>query len=179
MDRNIRIEEIVEYQLSSSHKEQVTRLFDVVFEDYPSGRIYYNQLPDFRLLAFSNEELIGHVAVSHRMIRVGEESHPVFGIIDLCVHPDFRLNKLGTKLINSIAEKARLYEMHYLVLTSEKDDFYLKNGFIHTDNPCRWLVIHHDNSYGVLQRNLEEGLMIKEITTSWAKGEVDLLGTMF
>ena len=174
------IQRIEEFKLDEETKKQIRLLFANCFEGYPLDRIYYNQLPDFRFLAFENKDLVGHLAVNHRIISIDQNIVSVFGIIDLCVDGDRRSRKVGSALIQATEDLAKEFGVQFLLLTTETEDIYLKNGFEHVNNPCTWLVIHNHKTLGALKRTLEEGLMVKAVSKNqWPDGSVDLLGHMF
>lgn len=176
----MRIEKINEYELSSAQTLGISDLFNAVFEGYPEGLIYYNQVPDFRYLAWHENKLSGHVGVQHRKICVGGNILSVFGLVDLCVASDKQLSNVGSSLIQAVEQLAMKNSIEFLVLTSKEDEFYLKNGFHVATNPCRWLVIHNHQSMGVLKRTLNHGLMVKPLqNTIWPEGEIDFMGHMF
>ena len=176
----MRIDKINEYELSTNETSAIVELFHAVFEGYPEGLIYYNQVPDFRFLAWNDKTLVGHVGVHYRKICVGGTVLAVFGIVDLCVASDNQLMNVGSTLIKAVLELSLKNNVDFLVLTSDEDEFYLKNGFNVVTNPCRWLVIHNHVSMGVLKRTLNHGLMVKPIhDKKWPEGELDVMGHMF
>ncbi len=176
----MRLEKIEEYALSDDIILSISALFQTAFEGYPNELIYYNQIPDFRILAWNDDDLVGHVGVDYRKISVGGQVLSVFGIVDLCVDPDIQLNKMGTALLQYVFTLADKSSVDFIVLSSEEDNFYLKNGFFIVHNPCKWLVIHQHDSIGVFRRILKDGLMIKACKDiEWPEGEVDFMGHMF
>ena len=169
-----------EYQLTDATNSAISSLFQSTFDGYPNGLTYYNQVPDFRVLAWKEDKLLGHMGVHHRKVSIRQEVFSVFGIVDLCVAPEVQLNNVGTKLIKWLTDLAEANPVDFIMLTSEINDFYLKNGFVVAQNPCRWLVIHNHVSMGVFRRELKRGLMIKATSSAeWPIGEVDLMGHMF
>jgi hypothetical protein len=176
----MKIDKIPEYELSKDQTSAIGELFKAVFEGYPEDFIYYNQVPDFRFLAWNDDKLVGHVGVHFRKICVGGTILSVFGIVDLCVATDNQLTNVGSNLIHEVYDLGLKNNVDFLVLTSDEDEFYLKNGFQVVKNPCRWLVIHNHVSMGVLKRTLNHGLMVKPINqATWPAGELDFMGHMF
>lgn len=177
----MRLEEIPEYQLDDTLQAAICDLFDLAFEGYPNSLTYYNQVPDFRLLAWDGDQLIGQLGVHHRKIAVGEANiFSVFGVADLCVAPDRQLNKVGSRLLEHIISIAEKSNVDFIILTTGEEAFYEKNGFETVLNPCRWLVIHNHESMGVFRRELKRGLLVRECGEQpWPDGEVDFMGHMF
>ncbi len=177
----MKIERIEEYALTKTQELAIARLFSTTFEGYPDGAIYYNQVPDFRFLVYTDDkELVGQAGIVHRIISIAGSPFEVFGLTDLCVAPETQLKNVGSRLLKEISDLASRHTVDFLVLTSEVNEFYVKNGFRTVFNDCRWLVIHHHESMGVFRRTLKEGLMIKETgDAEWPEGEVDFMGHMF
>ena len=172
---------VLEYALKDAHRNAIISLFQHAFEGYPEHATYYNQVPDFRVLAWQKNNLVGHAGIHHRNISIGKQCvSSVFGIADLCVAPDHQKNNVGTVILDHVASLANKSNVDFLILTSGEDKFYMKNGFSIVHNPCRWLVIHNHESMGVLRRQLQKGLLIRPTgTLDWPEGEVDFMGHMF
>ena len=173
------IEQVAEYELGEKAREEVRCLLEKAFSSYPQKDAYWQQLPTFRLLARREKELLGHLAVEYRRVRVGTEHFRIFGIADLCVHPDFSGSGVGGRLITQLQELAPGYQARFLLTFASRPDFYLKNGFEEVQTHCRWLMIHQGVTMGVMQRKLS-GVMVKALdATPWPAGALDLLGPIF
>ena len=173
-------ERVEEINLTDFHKKHIERLFKACFEVYPENRIYFNQIPDFRFLVWEKPNLIGHVGISHRKIAAGDRSFSVFGIVDLCVHKDHWKKQVASGLIHEGERLGRTAGIDFMVLTTSMDTLYTKNGFKHVSNPCRWVLINNHRTYGVVERNIGDGFMVKEISDMpWPPGVIDLMGHMF
>ncbi len=177
----MKIVAVPEYEMNTALVSAINGLFDVAFDGYPTDMCYYNQIPDFRLLVYENDALIGHAGIHHRHICI-DKTHvlSVFGISDLCVHPDKQLHNVGSKLLEHISLKAVRANVDFIILTSGAETFYEKNGFFIVKNPCRWLVLRNHESIGVFRRELPAGLLVKQTgSADWPDGEVDFMGHMF
>lgn len=170
-----------EYELDDSTREAVSQLFAEAFEGYPADRIYFHQIPNFRIIGRDDSgHLLAHVGVHYRIIRLDRTCYSIFGLADVCVTPTMQLRQLGTQLLCYVDALATNSGVAFQILSTERDGFYQKCGFKRVNNPCRWLMIHQHQSYGVLKRHLTPGLMIKEMNNvAWTDGEVDFLGSMF
>lgn len=173
------IEQIAEYELGQKERKEIRCLLEEAFSTYPEEGAYWQQLPSFRLLVRRGSDLLGHMGVEYRRVRVGEEHFRIFGIADLCVHPDFRSSGVGGRLIDHLQELASEYQAQFMLTFASRSDFYVKNGFEEVHTPCRWLMIHQGVTMGVMQRKLS-GVMVKPLDGApWPKGELDLLGHIF
>lgn len=173
------IEQVAEYELSAQDRQEVRNLLETVFSSYPEDEAYWHQLPNFRLLARKERALVGHLGVEYRRVRVGAEHFRIFGISDLCVHPEVSRSGVGTSLVKRLEALAPDYGVQFLLTFATHPDFYRKCGFEEVQTHCRWLMIHQGVSMGVMQRKLN-GVMVKAMEAhSWPVGELDLLGHIF
>lgn len=143
------------------------------------SRRYYKQLPHRRLLVRDEGLLVGHVAVDHRMIALGGAPAPIAGVIDLCVHPSWRGQGLGARLLGQVEAFGRESGAEFVVLFAVDDGLYRRSGYRRSGNVVRWLKIHEHRSLGMGEEVIDE-LMVKELgARAWPKGVVDLLGYQF
>ena len=92
----MRIQRIEEFKINKKRHSEISELLKLCFSSYPSNRSFYKQFPSFRYLVLVEKHLIAHLAIIHRMIKVGEKNFVIFGVSDLCVHPDFQQKKTNT-----------------------------------------------------------------------------------
>ncbi|MCB0644526.1 MAG: GNAT family N-acetyltransferase [Phaeodactylibacter sp.] len=173
------LERIEEWQIPKATHAAIRQLLGQAFPHYPD-RSYYQQVPSFRLLARQQEQLIGHVAVTFRVINAGGEPFSVFGLGDVCVHPDFQNRKVGSQLLQYLTELGQLHGIDFLVLIAADHALYLANGFVLVENVCRWQVIKQQASFGIRQGRLPDSVLVKALTDKvWPEGLIDFLGSMF
>jgi len=176
----IQIEPIAEHLLSPAQQREIAQLLNTSFPGYPAERTYYMQLPHFRFLASFDQQLIGHLAVTHRMINAGGDPARIFGLGDLCIHQSYQQQKIGSLLMKAVEEEALLRQLDFLVLVTDEQEFYLSKGFSPLNNLCRWVSIRNHETFGIVQGRLSKGLLIKSVSgKKWGDGVVDLLGYMF
>ena len=170
---------IEEFLIPTEKHQAIQDLLKRSFADYPQNQSYYKQLPDFRFLVWKKDQLVGHLAVEHRIMNNAEQLITVFGIMDICVHPDFQNKKIATKLIQQLEALAKKNQIDFLVLTTGDYDFYNQFGFKLVQNTCRWLMINQNKTLGISHRRVTDSLMVKSISTKeWKSGLVDFMGTV-
>jgi len=74
-------------------------------------RIFNKQLPKFRLLARIDSRMIGHLGVEHRVVAVDGVPFNIFGVVGLCVHPDFRNRGVAGQLLRELEEHVKRAEI--------------------------------------------------------------------
>ena len=168
-----------EHEISQKTRADIQSLLTCSFENYPS-RSYYKQLPHQRLLAWSNEHLVGQIGMDYRMMSLSGIPIRVVGGIDLCVRSSYRLHGIGSELLNRVEAFASKTNSDFIILFADDDRIYAKHGYQRADNPCRWLKINEHTTIGVAEEPLDDALMYKRIgATSWCPGVLDLLGYLY
>jgi len=147
--------------------------------EFTRTRTYLKQVPGRRLLASMNGELIGHLAIEHRVIGTSAGPASIFGLIDVCVAPRWRGQGIATKLVLWVENLAVQHAIEFLLLFAHDPRVYERSGFRRATNSLRWLKIHEHESLGIGEEPLEE-LMVKALgPRAWPAGPVDLLGYQF
>ncbi len=175
------IEKIDEFEIDASKNKAINDLLVASFDLFPTDRIYFNQVPNFRLLVWQAEELVAQVGIVYRIVSLENEPIRVFGIMDLCVNDNFRNRQVGTKLLKKIDELAKANTIDFVLLFGDGQDFYLNNNYQLVNNPCRWVLLKSHRTMGILQRTIPETLLIKQIGDKQWKSEatLDLMGFVF
>jgi len=173
----MQVQQVQEYTLSKKEAHSVNTLLQTCFSGYPSDRNYYKSLPTFRLLIWKKDKAIGHLAVIFRVIKVGSTVARIFGIADVCVHPEHRSKQIASILLDHLEHYAEEHRIDFLILIAENRALYKKRGYKSVSNTVRWLLINDHQSLGVMHGNLDRSLMVKRIgTVKWNEGLLDLLG---
>jgi len=170
----------IEHELERHQHDEITRIRNASFPDCCHQRSYHKQLPHFRILATVAGDIVGHLGIDHRMIRVGDSAISIFGIIDLCVDIDSRAQGIGSKLLTRAHDMAMRHNVDFLLLMASDHRLYKKNGFLSVNDVCSWLRIDDHRNYGVAVETIHAEMMAKAVNKSeWPNGPIDLLGYMF
>ena len=176
----MQIQKVIEHTVNSDLSSKIADLLQRSFEGFPKGRIFFQQLPSFRIVVAENNTLIGHLAVHHRIISSNGVVFPIFGITDLCVAEMNQNSGIASSMLNYLEELAENSNIDFLMLVSGKNEFYLKRGFQLASNVCCWVMIQNNRSIGLVRRRVENGFMYRSIKDKvWPDGEIDLLGHVF
>lgn len=178
---SVSISSIEEYQISATKEKQIASLLTKCFADYPTGKTFLKQVPNFRILALHGKQIVGHIAVDHRYINNGGSEARVFCLSDVCVDPDFQSKKVASRMISYIETVATKHGLDFLLLTALKTNLYYNNGFRVKDNEFKWLVLQDRTSLGLVKRRIPKTVMVKRLSKQiWSKdGLIDLAGPIF
>ncbi len=171
---------IEEFRITPKQEKAIVQLLAECFPGYPEHRTYYKQLPNFRYLAFQEKQLVGHLAVEHRVISIDQKPFSIFGVVDICVAAQFRGQELASDLLRQLEKLGRENNIDFMLLTATDHPFYLNNGYQRHHQYCRWLFISDHQTLGVKNQHLQSTLLVKALgTTTWPEGTLDFLGEIF
>lgn len=169
-----------EFRLRQDQREAIGHLLSECFPGCGFGphRLYFKQLPPWRLLAFERGQLVGQAAVDYR--RIGTSTGPsIFGIVDICVLAPVRGQRIASRMLAWLEGLAIEHSIEFLVLFAQDARLYDRHGYRRALNPLRWVRIHEHEILGIGEEPLEE-LMVKPMTArGWPPGPIDLLGHVF
>ena len=175
------LEKIEEYAINTITKQKIQDLLQNAFGQFPKDRIFLKQAPNFRLLAWHDNDLIAQSAIVFRMIALDKMPFRIFGIMDLCVNKAYQNQKIGSKIINEIEKIAKKSHIDFILLFGGTKDFYLQNGFQLVQNDCRWVLIKNYRTMGIMTRQIPETLLIKPTSNKQWNNDalLDLMGFVF
>lgn len=175
------IEKIEEYTINPTSYQAIQKLLQKSFELYPEDRIYYKQVPSFRLLVWDKETLVAQVGVIFRVISLNEKPFRVFGLMDLCVDDSYQNQQIATKILKKIDTLGIENNIDFVLLFSGIQNFYLQKGFEVVENNCRWVLIKDYKTMGILNRQIPQTLLIKTLSdATWDnEANLDLMGFIF
>jgi len=154
-------------------------LLDRCFPKTFEGRIFLKQEPCARIVAHSENKLVGQVGMDRRVISVDGNIIKITGVIDLCVAEEYRGNGVGTALIEEV-EKCSA-DRDFIVLMADNPAIYHQAGYsqLHCA-PTKWLAIEDLAIHSIIERDLGDCFMYKPLAQqAWPLGKIDLLGYLF
>jgi len=177
------IEFVPEIQVDNSTSAAIVELLAQCFPgEGHDGRDYFKQLPHYRLLAYEEERLVGHLGVDLRMMNLNGQAVTVFGAIDVCVSPDRQGSGIGSALLKRFEAIARdSNRVDFLFLVSKNPAIYKSLGYKKTTLRTKWLKIDQHKNLGVGDELITDAFFLyKTISDNqWSDGELDLLGYMY
>ncbi len=172
------IQIFAERMLPAAVQDQLCPLLDKAFPGLFNGRTYVKQQPHFRIIIHAGSDVVGHVALDYRVIRIGAEVVRICFVIDFCVREDRRGQGIGSKLLEEAEVQARQAEVCFMVLMADLHDFYGRHGFLRIQGvSTKWLAIKDRASHSLIEEDLSDQLMAKPLTEfGWPEGPIDMLG---
>lgn len=169
---------IPEIDLNQDEQDLILALRNRSFPDHQVPRSYYKQLPHYRCLKYKGDILVGYMGLDYRVIGVGDTHYNILAVIDFCIQEEHRGAGIGSLMLSSLAEYAGKKAVDFIILISELDAFYQKNGYQKISVQHSWLRLNEFKNYGVANEFID-GFYIKSTSgKEWAEGPVDWLGCM-
>lgn len=180
----LKLEFINEFQIDNTTSKKLNRLLKKCFADTDyEDRDYFKQLPHYRILAKEGKEIIGQVGIDFRAMNLNGKLVNVFGVIDLCVDPEFQRQGIGKALMLEFEKIAsnNTDKIDFLFLVTDSPEFYEGLGYKIADITTIWLKIDQGKNLGIGKEKISDSFfMVKGISgNKWTDGELDLLGYMY
>lgn len=103
----IRIQVLADRVVAAGVRDPLRPLLDQAFPGFFGCRISVKQSPHVGIVMQDGDDVIGHVALDHRVIRIGDEVVRICGLIDLCVAAHRRGSGLGSRRLHEAELQAR------------------------------------------------------------------------
>ena len=122
------VERLDEMRLTLKDEKQIARLLQVSMKAEYDGRSYYQNRFHCRLVIRENSEIVGHLGLAFRAIRLGEVIINCIGIGDVAVDPKHRGKGFGSLLIEEMIKEGRLTRAEFALLFGQRA-LYAATGF--------------------------------------------------
>ena len=169
-----------EFNLTSTDYEQIFKIRKACFPEGNISNHYGKQLPTGRILVIDDDQLIGHVGLMLRMIRINNAQYRTMGIQDVVVDSAYRNKGIMTAMMDKAETLAVESNCSLMMLFSSEPKIYQRLGFNITVVEMEWLKIHEGRNLGTGREHVEEA-MIKFLSVDQPKeiSSIDMLGHIF
>jgi predicted N-acetyltransferase YhbS len=173
------IEIQADWALTLADETQIAGLLASSFETDFGGRSYFQQRPQTRLIWREGGAVIGHMAVMHRAIRLGDDLCNVVGLADVAVAANHRGRGIAQAILRRAIDHARgTNAVHFVLFGTAK--IYPANGFAPARNDITYVDMRGARTGRVVS---EPALHMRVLALQgqvWpASAAVDLLGPLF
>ena len=175
----MKIDRIEEMRLTRQDEAAIARLLKAAFGTDFGGRSYYQNRHNVRLVVRDGDKVIGHMAISLRDIRMGDNLVTVAGLAEVATDPDHRGKGIASALMTAAIAEAKASLAEFFVLFGDQA-LYAGVGF--ETKPNRSLsVAMYGVRTGAQEHRQNEGLMVMQLReTPWDDtANIDLLGFAF
>lgn len=174
------IEKLDEMRLTHANDAAIATLLGRAFggADFV-GRSYFQNRHHLRLVWREEGQIVGHVALSLRAIRMGDQLIQAVGVAEVATDPDHRGRGIASTLMEAAITAAKDSLADVLILFGD-EPLYARLGF--QSKPNRTLTVSmHDVRTGVQENRTDDGLMVLPLSDVVWDDEalIDLVGFAF
>lgn len=173
------IEIIAEWELGAEDEAQIVRLLAACFSTDFGGRSFFQQRPHFRIVWREAGQIIGHMAVMMRAIRLNGALVDVAGLADVATHPNHRGKGIAAVLLQATIAQVRTTQAQYFLLFGTAG-LYAAHGFAAAQNPITYVDLRGAQT-GAVRVEIVHGLRVLPLRGQiWpVDAPVDMLGGLF
>ncbi|NBD30188.1 MAG: GNAT family N-acetyltransferase [Alphaproteobacteria bacterium] len=177
------IDRIEEMRLEPDDEAQIAQLLLAAFDDEGfCGRSYHQQRHHLRLVLRA-PEIIGHMALTYRAIRMGDALVDIVGLAEVATAPERQGEGIATRLLTAALDEARSSGAAFFVLFGNRP-IYAGHGFRAVSNPLTYTPMYGQETGAVIRQETavtHDDMMILPLgDMPWdASAHIDLLGTKF
>lgn len=173
------IDRIEEMRLTPESESGITRLLSDAFGVDFGGRAYYQNRHHVRFVVKDGDQIIGHMALGLRAIRMGDRLVQAAGLAEVATDPAHRGKGIATALLAAVIDEAKASIADFVVLFGDAP-LYAAAGFKTKPNRTTSVSMHNVRT-GVLENRCDDGLMVMQLgDVAWDDDAViDLVGFAF
>ena len=173
------IEQIADWDLGAEDEAHIARLLRGCFSTDFGGRSFFQQRPHFRLIWREGGQIIGHMAVMMRAIRLGGALVDVAGLADVASHPNHRGKGIAASLLQATIARVKGSQAQYFLLFGTAR-LYAAHGFAAAHNQITYIDMRGAQTGQVKTERAEELRVLPLRGQAWpVDAPVDLLGHLF
>ncbi len=179
----MQIETIHEVNLTKADDAAIaallSRAFGQIGDDDFDGRSYYKQRHHLRVLGREGDHLIGHVALTFRMVTLGDKTLPIIGLAEVATHPDHGGKGVASALLKEAIRLASGTQAEFILLFGDHP-IYARRGFLPAQNELRFLGIEDGRTSTVITLATKHLKVMALDDKQWDDtASLDLLGHIF
>lgn len=175
----MQIETIDEQNLTSADEQRIMQALQKAFSEGFEDRSFYQQRHNKRFIVRHGEDIIGHMAVCYRAIRMNDQLVRIAGLAEVATDPDFRGQGIASKLMAKVLDYVQDTQADFFLLFGVRA-MYEGNGFRPVPNPVTYVDMQGAKTGSVSQLHKTHLMMRQLKDIPWDDtADIDLLGHMF
>lgn len=174
------VEPIPEHMLTIADEEAISRLLARCFTTDFGGRSFFQTRHSWRHLVRQRGQVIAHLAVQLRAVRLGAEVVTIAGIADVATDPDHRGQGHAATLVQAALATARQSPASHALLFGTAQ-LYAAAGFRPATNPLTYLDLTGARTLALTRNEAARYLQVIDLAgVRWDETKaLDLLGGLF
>ncbi len=174
----MQIKTIPEMALTAADDAEIAGLLARSFTSDFGGRSFFKQRHHLRLVA-RDPDLVGHMALTLRAIRIGGALTDIAGLAEVATDPAHRGKGIAARLLQAAIAEAKASQAQFLLLFGTAG-LYAAAGFVPVQNPMTWIDLTGARM-GAVEHERATFLMVLPLRDRpWdAEAHLDMIGTLF
>lgn len=172
-------EVITEWSLTPPDEVQIAALLARCFTTDFGGRSFFQQRHHLRIVTRQNGQIIGHMGLMLRAVRLDGVLVDVVGLVDVATDPDHRSKGIAAALLQQAIARAKLSPAAHVLLFG-RAGLYAGAGFRKAGNMITYLDLTGARTRSVHREPARELMVLPLRDQAWDEtAQLDLLGTLF
>ncbi|GLS85229.1 hypothetical protein GCM10010873_02020 [Cypionkella aquatica] len=173
------IEIIPEWALTPDDEAQIAQLITLCFGDDFDNRSYHRHRPHLRVILRDQGQIIGHIALLLRPVRLGTRLTETTGLAEVCSHPDHRGTGIAGRLLQTAIRHARTAQTEYIILFGTAP-LYAGHGFTRQTNILTFVDLAQNRTTAIISEPAETLMVLPLRGQIWPdNAPLDMLGPLF
>lgn len=174
------METIPEHLLTNADETAIAALLKSCFITDFGGRSFFQTRHSWRHVLRHDGQIIAHLAVQLRAVRLGDRLTTVAGIADVATDASHRGNGHAATLLQAALDTARQSPAQHALLFGTAQ-LYPAAGFRSIGNPLTYIDLTHARTGALYRDKPEEHLQVLDLKDGpWDEAKpLDLLGGLF
>jgi predicted N-acetyltransferase YhbS/predicted lactoylglutathione lyase len=173
------IGKINEMEMTQAEEAQIVALLVQCFDTDFGGRSFYRTRHHLRLVIREAGQIVAHVAVQFRAVRLGGRLVDVAALAEVATHPDHRGRGLAGRLVQVAIAEARRARAEFALLFGTAD-LYAAAGFERTGNPMIFVQMDGARTGEIMRQPANELRVLSLGDGIWDQAaDLDVLGGLF
>ena len=175
----MQVDAIPEITLSHADDAAIADLLSQAFDTDFGGRSFYKQRHHLRLVVRNDTQIIGHMGLCYRAIRMGNQLIDIVGLAEVATHPDHRKKGIASTLMTHAVQAAKQSKADFFILFGD-EAIYAASGFRRRPNKMTFVVMDDAKTH-TIKTALNNALMVMDLTEkAWDdQATIDWLGHLF
>lgn len=171
---------IPEHLLTNDDSQAVAHLLARCFSTDFGGRSFFQTRQSWRHVVRLDGQIVAHLAVQLRAVRLGEDLLTIAGIADVATDPDHRGQGYAARLLQAAIAAARQSPAQHVLLFGTAK-LYAAAGFRPTANPLTYLDLTGARTGAPHRDEVNPHLQVLDLgSNDWDESlPLDLLGGLF
>jgi len=141
---------------------------------FATQRYFREPYPDRWVSRDAEGRLVAHIGVHAKTVQAAGIIHPIAGIAEVCVHPDYRGQGTVGRMLEIVHDRMRAAGRDFALLFGNPA-IYRSSGYVAVDN-----LVHDADKPGGDTRREPIAALVRPLTDiPWPAGEVYLPGPSF